>query len=77
MRDYELLMSLSFLPDHVWIGTHEVAAMTGLAPITIQQRRVAGMPRPVPGVRRLRWRMGEIRTWLSHAPDGVAPATRH
>lgn len=76
MRDYELLVNLSLLPDHVWIGPHEVAAMTGLAPITIQQRRVAGMPRPVPGVRRLRWRMGEIRAWLGHVADGSAPATR-
>lgn len=63
-RDYALVERLSKLGDDVLVGVDEVAAMTGLAAITIKQRRNVSIPRPVPGVRRLRWRLGDIRTWM-------------
>ena len=58
MRDYELLGYLCPLPDHIWVGSEEVAAMTGLSLITFQQRRTAGLPNPVAGLRLLRWHFG-------------------
>lgn len=62
-RDYSLLESLSKLGDDVFVGVIEVAALTGFAPITIQQRRIKGFPAPLPGTRKLRWRLGQIRAW--------------
>lgn len=65
MRNYPLLAHLSQLSDDVLVGINEVAALTDLAPRTIQQRRLPFFPQPVPGVRRLRWRLGDIRKWMS------------
>lgn len=64
-RDYDLLARLSALPDEVWIGPDEVATLSGLAAVTVQQRRVRGMPSPVSGIRLLRWRLGDVRRWLA------------
>jgi len=63
-RDYQLIECLSKLGDDVMVGVQEVAALCDLAPITIQQRRTKGLPAPIPGPRRLRWRLGDIRTWI-------------
>lgn len=62
-RDYELLERLEKLGDDVLVGVEEVAAITNFAPVTIQQRRIKGFPLPLPGPRRLRWRLGDIRAW--------------
>ncbi|MCK9200929.1 MAG: hypothetical protein M0P59_03400 [Gallionella sp.] len=62
-RDYSLAERLSKLGDDVFVGVIEVAALTGFAPITIQQRRIKGFPAPLPGTRKLRWRLGQIRAW--------------
>ncbi len=63
-RDYALASRVSRLDDDVLIGVAEVAAFTGFAEITIRQRRIKGFPAPFAGLNRLRWRVGDIRTWL-------------
>jgi len=62
-RDYQLAEKLSKLGDDVYVGVVEVAALTGFAPITIQQRKIKNFPAPIPGTRILRWRLGQIRSW--------------
>lgn len=63
-RDYDLAAKLSKAGDDLMVGVEEVAAVMGLSPITVRQRRLAGMPAPLGGVRTLRWRLGDIRTWM-------------
>lgn len=63
-RDYELAAKLSRAGDDVLVGPNEVAALSGLSATTIGKRKVASMPAPIPGVRRLRWRLGDIRQWM-------------
>lgn len=62
-RNYQLAERVSKLADDVYVGVAEVAAVTGFADITIQQRRIKGFPAPIPGPRKLRWRLGDIRNW--------------
>lgn len=62
-RDYQLVERLTKLGDDTLVGVMEVAALTGFAAVTIQQRRIKGFPTPIPGPRLLRWRLGEIRNW--------------
>lgn len=62
-RNYRLAESLERLGDDVLVGVEEVAAFTGFAPITIQQRRIKGFPTPIPGPRKLKWKLGAIRAW--------------
>jgi len=64
-RNYDLAERLSKLGDDVLIGVEEVSALTGFAAITIQQRRARGLPDPIPGLHKLRWRLGTIRA-LGH-----------
>ncbi|OMS76588.1 hypothetical protein AQ925_08930 [Burkholderia pseudomallei] len=63
-RDYELAAKLSRAGDDMLVGPVEVAALTGLSAITIGKRKVTSMPEPVPGIRRLLWRMGDVRQWM-------------
>jgi hypothetical protein len=60
-RDYQLVERLSKLGDDVMIGVSEVAALTGLAHITVQQRRTKMLPPPIYGSKPLRWRLGDLR----------------
>lgn len=60
-RDYQLVERLSKLGDDVMIGVREVAALTGLAHITVQQRRTKMLPPPIHGSKPLRWRLGDLR----------------
>lgn len=62
-RNWNLLEQLSKLEDDVLIGVEEAAALTGFAETTIQQRRIKDFPAPMPGLRRLRWQLGQIRAW--------------
>lgn len=62
-RDYGLAERLSRLGDDVLVGVPEVAALTGFAQITIQQKKIKGFPAPLSGTRKLRWRLGQIRAW--------------
>ncbi|WP_435626589.1 helix-turn-helix transcriptional regulator [Candidatus Ferrigenium straubiae] len=64
MRDYNLLERLTPLPDDILVGIEEVAALTGFAHVTIQQRRIKEFPNPLAGVRRLKWRLGDVRAWI-------------
>jgi hypothetical protein len=78
-RDYELAAKLSKAGDDLMVGVEEVAAVMGLSPITVRQRRLAGMPSPLAGIRALRWRLGDIRTWMrgsDAAPISPAPRRR-
>lgn len=63
-RNYTLIERLAALPDDILIGVEEVAALTGFAEITVQQRKIKGFPNPLAGVRRLKWRLGDIRAWI-------------
>lgn len=63
-RDYELAAKLSRAGDDLLVGPREVAAICGLSATTIGERKVASMPAPLPGVRRLLWRLGDIRKWM-------------
>ncbi len=67
-RNWNLLEQLSKLEDDVLIGVEEAAALTGFAQTTIQQRRIKNFPAPLPGLRRLRWHLGQIRAWARRAP---------
>lgn len=60
-RDYQLLERLSRLGDDVMVGAREVAALTDLALITVQQRRTKLLPPPIHGSKPLRWRLGDLR----------------
>lgn len=59
-RDWELAAIISRLPDEVLVGVAEVAAVTGLARVTVQQRRTPLLPEPA--MRKpLRWWLGDVR----------------
>ncbi len=60
-RDYQLVERLSKLGDDVMVGAREVAALTDLALITVQQRRTKLLPPPIHGSKPLRWRLGDLR----------------
>ena len=60
-RDYQLVERLSRLGDDVMVGVREVAALTDLALITVQQRRTKMLPPPIHGSKPLRWRLGDLR----------------
>ena len=61
--DYETIQKIQKLGDDVLIGVSEVAALTGFSVLTVRQRKLPGLE-PVPGLSRLRWRLGELRTWM-------------
>jgi len=63
-RDYALTERVSKWGDDVLINVIEAAAITGLSPNSIQQRRIRTFPQPVKCVRRLKWRLGEVRAWM-------------
>jgi hypothetical protein len=62
-RDLELLCHLSNCGDDIWIGPAELACLLGLSETSIQQQKVNMPPRDLRS-RRLRWRLGLVRTWM-------------
>lgn len=73
--DYETIQKIQKLGDDVLIGVSEVAALTGFSVLTVRQRKLPGLE-PVPGLSRLRWRLGDLRAWMrtgntecSHRPS--------
>lgn len=62
-RNYQLAERLERLGDDALVGVEEVAALTGFAAVTIQQRRIKDFPLPIPGPRNLKWKLGVIRAW--------------
>ena len=61
--DYETIQKIQKLGDDVLIGVVEVAALTGFSVLTVRQRKLPRLE-PVPGLSRLRWRLGDLRTWI-------------
>ena len=76
-RDYALAERVSKLGDDVLIGINEAAAVSGLSPLSLQQRRVRTFPRPLDGMRLLRWRLGDVRAWMraANSPAVSPPLT--
>ncbi len=71
-RDYQLVERLSKLGDDVMVGVNEVAALCGLSPVTVQQRRTKMLPPPIDGSKPLKWRLGDLRDRMR----GGEPAAR-
>lgn len=72
-RDYALAESVSRLSDDVLVGVKEAAALTGFAAVSLQQRRVRAFPKPLNGVRILRWRLGDLRLWMKTSETASLP----
>ncbi|AYC30971.1 hypothetical protein D3880_00585 [Pseudomonas cavernae] len=66
--DYETIQKIQKLGDDVLIGVAEVAALTGFSILTVRQRKLPGLD-PVPGLSRLRWRLGDLRQWMRSGPQ--------
>lgn len=66
--DYETIQKIQKLGDDVLIGVAEVAALTGFSVLTVRQRKLPGLE-PVPGLSRLRWRLGDLRQWMRMGPQ--------
>lgn len=71
--DYETIQKIQKLGDDVLIGVVEVAALTGFSILTVRQRKLPGLD-PVPGLSRLRWRLGDLRQWMRCGPQSNAAA---
>jgi hypothetical protein len=76
--DYETILKIQKLGDDVLIGVAEVAALTGFSLLTVRQRKLPGLD-PVPGLSRLRWRLGDLRQWMRGGPAASAlnPSSGH
>lgn len=70
--DYETIQKIQKLADDVLIGVAEVAALTGFSALTVRQRKLPGLE-PVPGLSRLRWRLGDLRQWMRTGATTSAP----
>lgn len=69
--DYETIQKIQKLGDDVLIGVVEVAALTGFSILTVRQRKLPGLE-PIPGLSRLRWRLGDLRQWMRCGPQSKA-----
>lgn len=69
--DYETILKIQKLGDDVLIGVAEVAALTGFSLLTVRQRKLPGLD-PVPGLSRLRWRLGDLRQWMRHGSASIS-----
>lgn len=69
--DYETIQKIQKLGDDVLIGVVEVAALTGFSILTVRQRKLPGL-NPLPGLSRLRWRLGDLRQWMRSGPQSKA-----
>jgi hypothetical protein len=69
--DYETIQKIQKLGDDVLIGVVEVAALTGFSILTVRQRKLPGLD-PIPGLSRLRWRLGDLRQWMRCGPQSKA-----
>lgn len=67
--DYEIIQKVQKLGDDVLVGVAEVAALTGFSILTVRQRKLPGLE-PLPGLSRLRWRLGDLRQWMRCGPQG-------
>lgn len=69
--DYETIQKVQKLGDDVLVGVAEVAALTGFSILTVRQRKLPGLE-PVPGLSRLRWRLGDLRQWMRSGPQYIS-----
>lgn len=63
-RNYTLIERLLSQNDDILLGVEEVAELTGFARCTVQQKKIKGFPTPLAGIRRLKWRLGDVRAWI-------------
>lgn len=70
--NYETIQKIQKLGDDVLIGVVEVAALTGFSVLTVRQRKLPGLA-PVHGLSRLRWRLGDLRTWMRSGDTSTRP----
>ena len=63
-----LVTELVALPDDVLISAEAVGLIMDLSPLTVRQRRNPTIPRPLAGLRVLRWRLGDVRQKLRELP---------
>lgn len=70
--DYETIQKIQKLGDDVLIGVYEVAALTGFSLLTVRQRKLPRLE-PVPGLSKLRWRLGDLRAWMRTGNTGNPP----
>ncbi|AXA65432.1 hypothetical protein CE139_06280 [Pseudomonas oryzihabitans] len=70
--DYETIEKIQKLGDDVLIGVAEVAALTGFSVLTVRQRKLPGLD-PVYGLSRLRWRLGDLRSWMRTGDTSTRP----
>ncbi|TBU71435.1 hypothetical protein DNK06_24025 [Pseudomonas daroniae] len=73
--DYETIQKIQKLGDDVLIGVAEVAALTGFSILTVRQRKLPGLE-PVPGLSRLRWRLGDLRQWMRSGPQYLSTSAK-
>jgi hypothetical protein len=62
-RDHDLAAKASRLPDDAYVGSAELAALTGFSVTTIRQRKVALPPTDV-RFTVMKWSMRVVREWL-------------
>lgn len=62
-RDLDLAAKVSRLSDDAWIGSLEMAAITGFSLNTIRQRKIP-LPPTDPRFTSMRWRLGDVREWM-------------
>jgi len=62
-RDLDLAAKVSKLSDEAWIGSLEMAAITGFSLNTIRQRKIQ-LPPTDPRFTSMRWRLGDVREWM-------------
>lgn len=62
-RDMDLAAKVSRLSDDAWIGSLEMAALTGFSLHTIRQRKIP-LPPTDPRFTAMRWRLGDVREWM-------------
>lgn len=78
-RDFELATKVQGLPGTALIDSHELAALTGIAPTSFakpSQRDQMGLPAPIRLGRLMKWRFEDIRIWLGQMPSELQiPAT--
>jgi hypothetical protein len=70
--DYEQLEYLSRVGDFVLVGSKEVALLLGYCWDVVKQRRIP-LPPTVPHLRRQRWRLGDVRKFMTEME--VQPGT--
>lgn len=73
-RNFDLAEKVARLPDSALVGSFEVAALTGIAPTSIQkpaQRKSIGFPDPRVVGRMNKWPLSVVRDWLSQGLELV------